>query len=172
MDVTVRLAQVADIPQIIAVERSAAQIFRQIPALSFIADSDVMGERQHQAFIAEQAEWVAENAIGEVVGFIAIRSYEIDWNIAEISVREHWQRRGIGKRLMSFVIAQAADHGVHRLTLTTFIDVPWNAPYYQRHGFSLIPSHRLTPVLQHILAQEVAAGLPAESRCAMEFILS
>lgn len=54
MDVNVRLAQVVDIPQIIAVERSAAKICRQIPTLSFIADGDVMCEQQHQTFIAGQ----------------------------------------------------------------------------------------------------------------------
>lgn len=171
MDVTIRLAIVADIPQIIAVERSAAQIYRHTPTLSFIADGDVMSEQQHRAFIAEQSEWVAENVAGEVVGFIAVRSHETDWNIAELSVSEHWQRRGIGKQLMDVVIAQAMHHGIHRLTLTTFVDVPWNARYYQRLGFNAISSDRLTPALKNILAHEAAAGISAENRCAMEFKL-
>lgn len=172
MDVTIRLAQVADIPQIIAVECSAVQIYRQIPDLSFIADGDEMSEQQHLAFIAKQSEWVAENAASAVVGFIAARVYQSNWHIAELSVAEHWQRRGIGKRLINVVKTQAAHHGIRRLTLTTFIDVPWNAPYYRCHGFIVIPPDRLTRALQHILAQEVVMGLPAENRCAMEFKLS
>lgn len=91
MDVIIRLAKLVDIPQIIAVERSAAQIYRQIPTLNFIADGDVMSDEQHKAFIAGQSEWVAENIAGEVVGFIAVRTHEFDWNIAELSVSERWK---------------------------------------------------------------------------------
>lgn len=131
-----------------------------------------MSGQQHQAFIAGQSEWVAENTTGEVVGFIAVRTHEADWNIAEISVSEHCQRRGIGKQLMSAVVAQAADHGINRLTLTTFADVPWNAPYYHRNGFSIIPYDQLTPALNSILAQKIAAGLPAKKRYAMELKLT
>lgn len=114
---------------------------------------------------------MAENAADEVVGFIAVRAHESDWNIAKLLISEHWQHRGIGKQLMSVVIAQATHHGVHRLTLTTFIDVPWNAPYYQRHGFRFISSDWLPPALNSILAQEIAAGLLAKTRCAMELKL-
>lgn len=136
MSPLVRLAQLQDIPQLIAIERSAAQLFLQQPAWRFLADGPVMSRQQHADFIQQQREWVAESASGEVAGFIAVLPQQQDWHIAELSVDAGWQRRGIGRRLIAEVAMQAKSQGAQRLTLTTFIDVPWNAPYYRRLGSS------------------------------------
>lgn len=172
MSQPVRLAQLQDIPQLIAIERSAAQLFLQQPAWRFLADGPVMSRQQHADFIQRQREWLAESASGEAAGFIAITPQQRDWHIAELSVGANWQRRGIGRRLIAEVAMQAKSQGMRRLTLTTFIDVPWNAPYYQRLGFRQIAAERLTPSLRAQLSEEVAQGFVAGSRCAMEFTLS
>lgn len=172
MSLQIRLAQPQDIAQLMAVERSAAQLFRQQPAWRFIAEGPVMSSDRHADFIQRQHEWLAESAAGEVAGFIAVVPQSQDWHIAELSVGVHWQRQGIGRRLLIEVAAQAALLGAQRLTLTTFIDVPWNAPYYRRLGFRPIAAERLSPSLRAGLAEEVAQGFAAGSRCAMEFTLS
>ncbi|MDW5500461.1 GNAT family N-acetyltransferase [Pseudomonas lundensis] len=172
MSLQIRLAQPQDIAQLIAVERSAAQLFHQQPAWRFIADGPVMSSQQHADFIQRQHEWLAESTAGEVAGFTAVVSQQQDWHIAELSVAADWQRQGLGRRLIAEMAAQARLQGVQRLTLTTFIDVPWNAPYYQRLGFCPIAAERLSASLRHQLAEELAHGFAAGSRCAMEFTLS
>lgn len=172
MSLQIRLAQPQDIAQLMAVEHSAAQLFRQQPAWRFIAEGPVMSADRHADFIQRQHEWLAESTAGEVAGFIAVVPQSQDWHIAELSVGANWQRQGIGRRLLIEVAAQAALLGAQRLTLTTFIDVPWNAPYYRRLGFMPIAAERLSPSLRAGLAEEVAQGFAAGSRCAMEFTLS
>jgi len=53
------------------------------------------------------------------------------------------------------------------MTLTTFRDVPWNAPFYRSMGFALIGPGELDPRLAGLLAKEASMGMPAERRCAM-----
>ncbi|HHK8152317.1 TPA: GNAT family N-acetyltransferase, partial [Serratia marcescens] len=92
MSLQIRLAQQRDIAHLMAVERSAAQLFRQQPAWRFIAEGEVMSPQQHAAFIAERREWLAESDNGECAGFIAVQAQGEDWHIAELSVAGAWQR--------------------------------------------------------------------------------
>ncbi len=73
MSLQIRLAQQRDIAHLMAVERSAAQLFRQQPEWRFIAEGEVMAPQQHAAFIAERREWLAESDNGECAGFIAVQ---------------------------------------------------------------------------------------------------
>lgn len=172
MSLNLRLAQQQDIPQLVAVERSAAQLFCQRVELEHLADGEVMSPQQHANFIARQREWVMVTPTEQIVGFIAVQPLPNSWHIAELSVAANWQRQGVGKRLIEEVAVQARCQGVQRLTLTTFEQVAWNAPYYQRLGFRRVSAAQLDAHLQHLLAQEAEQGFAAESRCAMEFTLS
>ncbi|WP_411752545.1 GNAT family N-acetyltransferase [Serratia sp. (in: enterobacteria)] len=172
MSLKLRLAQRDDIPQLVAVERSAAQLFRQQQELQFIAEAEVMNPQQHVDFIDQQREWVMVSPTGQIAGFIAVQSFAHSWHIAELSVAADWQRQGVGKHLIDEVARLALRLGMQRLTLTTFVQVAWNAPYYQRLGFRTIPVARLDAYLRHLLAQEAEQGFADNSRCAMEFTLS
>jgi hypothetical protein len=55
------------------------------------------------------------------------------------------------------------------VTLCTFRDVPWNAPFYQRLGFRPLASDELTPALGERMRREAEAGLPLDLRVAMRF---
>ena len=57
--------------------------------------------------------------------------------------------------------------GVPALTLTTFTDVPWNAPYYVRCGFRILADAQLTPGLRAIRDREAAHGLDRWPRVCM-----
>lgn len=75
MSLKLRLAQPQDIPQLVAVERSAAQLFRQQPELQFIAEGEVMSPRQHVDFIEQQQEWVMASPTEQIAGFIAVQPF-------------------------------------------------------------------------------------------------
>jgi hypothetical protein len=54
-------------------------------------------------------------------------------------------------------VDRARSEGHHELTLSTFAEVPWNAPFYRRHGFEVV--RRPGPLLQRIVEKEEAMGL-------------
>lgn len=53
------------------------------------------------------------------------------------------------------------------LTLTTFSDVPWNRPYYERLGFRVLDEVELSPGLRRIRREEAQRGLDRWGRVAM-----
>lgn len=57
--------------------------------------------------------------------------------------------------------------GAPALTLTTFAEVPWNAPYYRRCGFRVVGGNELTPGLRAIRAREDTHGLDRWPRVCM-----
>ena len=69
----------------------------------------------------------------------------------------------MGTALVRKVLEAAEAEGFPAVTLSTFAHVPWNAPFYARHGFRAKPSAALPPHVAERLEAERAAGLP-ESR--------
>lgn len=86
----------------------------------------------------------------------------------ELSVLPDHGRRGLGTRLVATVCSWARTQGFAVLTLATFADVPWNAPFYARLGFRILPESELTAVLLEARRQERALGLPVERRVFMQ----
>jgi len=76
------------------------------------------------------------------------------------------QRQGIGTLLMARLQQMAGDLPV---TLTTFRDVAWNAPFYAALGFEILPESALSDRLRRILLDEAAHGIPIERRVAMRW---
>lgn len=88
-------------------------------------------------------------------------------HLEELDVHPAHGRRGLGRALVETVCACARAQGREAVTLTTFRDVPWNAPFYQRLGFHCIPAAALSPELQQRVDAEAARGLPAHRRVVM-----
>src|SRR6516165_662871 len=53
-------------------------------------------------------------------------------------VAPRWQGRGCGTRLIATAEAWAQDSGFTEMTLTTFRDVGWNAPFFRNLGYESI----------------------------------
>ena len=85
----------------------------------------------------------------------------------QVSTRPAQARRGIGADLIEHVAGWARERGSAVLTLTTFVDVPWNGPYYERLGFRALPAETLGAGLAGIRAEEAAHGLDRWPRQAM-----
>lgn len=162
-----RPAEIAHLPD---VERSAAQAFLAIPALAWLAQAPVIDAGIHRQYLAQNRSLVAVQE-GDVVGFVLFDPVDDDLFIAELSVRRERQGRGIGQSLLAAAAERAALGGFAAVALTTFRDVPWNAPYYARRGFSVIGEEALTPGLKQRLAEEEAHGLARGMRCAMRLTL-
>ncbi len=76
-------------------------------------------------------------------------------------------RRGIGTSLLRRAIAWAAADSSSRLWLTTWAHVPWNAPFYARHGFVAHPEAACGPELRAILRRQREVLPDPDRRIAM-----
>lgn len=72
-------------------------------------------------------------------------------------------RKGIGTALLRKMIAIAEQEGFPAIWLSTFRDVPFNMPFYLRHGFQEVPLGEAVSVLVELFNQEVPENVnPAE----------
>lgn len=166
MSWTIRVGETADADGLPAVERSAGLRFREIPELAFLADGDDMPVERHRRYIAQGTEWVALNDSGEPVGFLAAEIVGRDLHIWELAVRADFQNRGIGRQLIANASSFSRERGLAALTLTTFANVPWNAPWYVRLGFAISTDDER---LDALVRSEIERGWPG--RCGMRKIL-
>lgn len=158
-----------DIPLLPNIERSAAQAFLSVPSLAWLAASEVLSEAAHRTFIQAQASWVAVDAQERVMGFLCARLEGDALHIHEVSVAQQAQGQGLGRGLIAQAIGAARGMGCAQVTLTTFAQVPWNAPFYQRLGFAVMSQEQLGERLLGVLEGERRHGLVG--RCAMRMIL-
>ncbi|KYO74546.1 Transposon Tn10 TetC protein [Pseudomonas aeruginosa] len=151
--------------------RSAGESFRLLPELAWIADAGVAGVDFHRRLIERGSHWLAEDADGQPVGFLAAERCADELHIAELSIAQAHQQQGLGRRLLERAVTYAHASHCRALTLTTFCDVPWNAPFYARLGFQRLTWQEAGERLRAILGHEQEIGFAADSRCAMRLVL-
>ncbi|NVJ27935.1 GNAT family N-acetyltransferase [Myxococcus sp. AM011] len=165
--VAVLLATQEDGVRFAALERASGEVFRQLDDLAWIADDDVMEEADHRPHILAGTVWVARNEDAGVVGFLTAQEVGSALHVWQMAVHPSHQRRGLGRALLRAAAAHAREAGLSTLTLTTFLDVPWNEPFYVGLGFTRFPDDALDARLREVLEHEARAGLPRERRCAL-----
>lgn len=148
------------------IERAAAAAFAAEPSLAGLDFSRTRSEADFARLIRKGHCLVAH--VGEALaGFIVAERFSRELHIWEMDVAPQFQRRGIGAGLVRAAQIDARNTGIAALTLTTFRDVAWNAPFYARLGFEEVTALDAHPRLAGELANEVDDGLPADRRCAM-----
>ncbi|MEV6966715.1 GNAT family N-acetyltransferase [Hamadaea sp. NPDC051192] len=161
----IRLATSSDLPGFSEIEVDAGRLFADVGMDEIAGDegAPVSVLAEHQA--AGHA-WVAE-VDGTVVGYLIAMPVDGCLHVEQISVRPAYGRRGIGAALLEAAAQCALAENRPAMTLTTFVEVSWNAPYYARHGYRLLGVDELTPGLQAIREREAAMGLDKWPRAAM-----
>lgn len=170
MSLDIRAALPTDARVLPLVEKDAGQIFRFEEGLEWLANQDGGTVESYLPLIQAQTVWVAE-AANEICGFLAARIEKPDLHIVEVSVCRKRQRQGVARALIERAAEEARQLRLEALTLTTFRDLPWNAPYYARLGFEKVQEASLSERLKAQLEIEAAAGLPRSRRCAMQLHL-
>jgi GNAT superfamily N-acetyltransferase len=87
----------------------------------------------------ESQLWVATSPLDRVVGFALMKLPGGEAWLDQLSVLDRWQGRGLGAALIDRTAEQARALGRNTLYLSTYLDVPWNAPFYERRGFTPVP---------------------------------
>ncbi|HEY2044221.1 MAG TPA: GNAT family N-acetyltransferase [Jatrophihabitans sp.] len=96
------------------------------------------------------------------VGYIWVEIVDGLAHIQGLSVKPKQMKRGVGGSLLEAACEWAREHDYPAITLCTFAEVPWNAPYYARRGF--VEVDELSPGLTALRAGENEIGLDAIGR--------
>jgi len=183
----IRLVREAELPLLREIERASGEIFRDI-GMAEIAEDEPLSlaelghyQRAGRAWVDTEAAAATATATatatqdttdasgteGVPVAFLLAEPVDGHLHIAQVSVHPAAAGRRLGAALIEHLAGLAVEQGAAGLTLTTYRDVPWNAPYYRRLGFTEIPEARLNPGLRAIRELERTAGLDRWPRVAM-----
>lgn len=169
LSVTIRLAEAADVPALMAIEVAAVELFRGHPAYAPFAATATTAVGYAEVIAAGRV-YVAV-VEGEVVGLVTVAELDGEGYLEEVDVHPTHGRRGIGAALVAHACGWAKARGYGSMVLVTLRDVPWNAPFYAHHGFVAVAPDTLSPGLQAILAHEAERGFPMALRAVMRRML-
>jgi GNAT superfamily N-acetyltransferase len=166
VEVHVRAARADDLLIVQDIERAAGQLFRAV-GMPEIADDPPPSVDALTAYQQAGRAWVAADPADVPVAYLIADPVDGQLHIEQLAVLPSHARRRIGGQLIEYLAHQALAAGIPALTLTTFAEVPWNAPYYRRCGFGVIDDEAFTPSLRSIQKAETAHGLNRWPRVGM-----
>lgn len=100
--------------------------------------------------------------LGTPVGFVQVLEGAGYAHLEQLSVHPAYGRLGIGRALVAAAQDEARRRSRTHLTLRTYADVPWNAPFYATCGFA--ESTPDTPFLRELVTVEERLGLTEHGR--------
>lgn len=159
MVVRVRFATPADYASIESIENAADQLLidRLTPEQWQPAPSGA--SRASEPGFVLVAE-VADAAV--VVGFVHVLELDKVAHLEQLSVSPEHGRRGYGRMLVDAAMDEARRRGYERLSLRTYAEVPWNAPFYARAGF--VEEEPTAAFHRHLVEVEERLGLTRYGR--------
>src|SRR6266567_4865567 len=161
----IRAARADELPAVQVIDRAAGLMF------CYVGMPEIAGFLWPAEMLAAHLEagqlWVIAGEDGEPAGFLIADLLDGCWHVEQVSVHPARARRGLGRALLDHAAVRALAAGYPAVTLTTFADVPWNAPYYARCGFRVIGDAEVTQGLRAVREREAAAGLDRWPRVCM-----
>lgn len=163
---TIRLAREADLPVFQEIELAAGQAFADL-GMAAVAEDDPPTLEALRGFQRAGTAWTHVGANDVPDAYLLAGIVDGCAHIEQVSVHPDSARKGIGRALVEQLAQWARQRAIGAMTLTTFTEVPWNGPYYQRCGFRYLTDAELTPGLRHLRAAETARGLDEWPRACM-----
>jgi GNAT superfamily N-acetyltransferase len=149
----IRPGQPEDLEKLPDIDRRAESLFHvsgmNLPQIPFPVD----------ALHESEAVFVAGRP---PVAFVQIDRVDGIAHVQELAVLPSHMRQGLGSALLETACDWARAAGYPAITLTTFADVSWNAPFYASRGFVALTE--LTPELAELRSWERDMGLDALGR--------
>ena len=166
MRTIVRAAREGDLSQLQDIEVDAGKVFAQI-GLASIAAADPPSLELLREHLERGTLWVAVDLEDRPVAYASASVIDGEGHLVQVSVRRSLARGGLGGALVEHVCEWAMAADLHAVTLTTFRDVEWNGPLYERYGFVPLAENEHGPELSAIRAAERVAGIDVAPRIAM-----
>ncbi|MFE7798881.1 GNAT family N-acetyltransferase [Nocardia sp. NPDC057440] len=155
-----------DLPVLQDIERAAGKPFADI-GMTAVADDDPPPLDTLREFVHAGRAWVYADDADRPIGYLILGIVDGDAHVDQVSVDPVHAGNRIGKRLIDHAVRWAKAQGLPAITLTTFTDVAWNGPYYERLGFRYLTTAQETRGLREIRAAEAANGLDRWPRACM-----
>jgi len=149
----IRRAGAEDLALLPALEAAADELFVPLGITDLPAPADA-GERARS--------WRVLVAGRPPVGFAVLERLDGAVHLEQLSVHPAHGRRGVGGALVAAALEEARAAGAERVTLCTYAGVPWNGPFYARHGFLEWPDP--PPALAALREHEQQLGLDRHGR--------
>ena len=154
----VRGGSLRELERLRQIERRAGAGFADL-GMAEIADDEPPGVEVLAEYCRADRLWVCADGADVAVGYVIVDRVDQCAHIEQVSVDPDHAGQRLGRLLIDTVADWARDEGLAAVTLTTFTEVPWNGPYYQRLGFAPLPANTLSPGLLQIRRREQAYGL-------------
>lgn len=157
-DVRTRTPLVEDLAQLAEVEAAADTLFERVMDTSTWPKPMSGQERAAMPGILL--------VVGHpVVGFAHVMEVGGHWYLDQLSVHPRAQSQGIGGALLDAAGAAVLRCGGQRVSLRTYANVPWNAPFYAKHGFLVMERSPewMAPAIQAEDRLDLRAGGPRVS---------
>ncbi|MET0546380.1 MAG: GNAT family N-acetyltransferase [Caulobacterales bacterium] len=164
--IEVRYAQAADLFGIEHINERAGGLFN---GLGLIGTPNGLPERIPAACLETalfERLLLVGQMNGRLAGFALCTTERPDLYLEQISVAPEFGRCGVGAALLGAVSAEAERRHLFGVTLSTFRHVPWNAPFYAKHGFTEIPRRGLA-LWQLDIEKAQSATMDVRQRCFM-----
>ena len=155
-----------EIPDLIAIDLAASQLFA---GTGLLPDAELLDHVPAEVFEAAMPGghvFVARDRKGAPAGFVLTSLRGDTLYLDQISVHPDHGRRGLGAALIRRVFQDGADRGLKTVTLSTFRDLPWNAPFYRTLGFRELPRRQMTDWMLEIEGRQ-AEVMDVTKRCFM-----
>lgn len=162
----IRQARLTDIPVLRDIEVRAGEPFAAA-GMDAVAEDEPLAAEVLEEFVADGRAWVWESDGAGPVGYLIAGTVDGNAHIEQVSVLPGYRGARIGRRLIDRAVRWAAERRLPAITLTTFTEVPWNGPYYQRLGFRYLDRAEETPHLRALRAAEIDHGLDRWPRACM-----
>jgi GNAT superfamily N-acetyltransferase len=164
----IRVAAADEVPLLTSIDDDACRLY-VAAGLDFRSPQDPLvvaflhTEKARWLECAQKGNVYLAARDGVVTGFAALERLDGVAHLEQLSVRLGQQRSGIGTVLLQRAIEWANGP----LTLTTYGHLPWNAPWYERHGFRRLSESEWSAGLRARMLEERAVLPAAEQRVAM-----
>lgn len=156
-----------EIPALIAIDLAAGQMFAGTGLLSQEQLNDHVPEAIFRGAIGAGHLHTVRDQRKQLAGFALTSERGGGLHLDQISVDPAHGRKGLGAALIACVVEEARRRGAKRVVLSTFRDLPWNGPFYRRHGFREVPRKKMETWMMEIEAAQAENGLDIRQRCFM-----
>jgi len=163
---SLRDANFTDLPRLQEIERHAGEVFRDVD-MNAVADDEPLSVESLRSYVERGQAWVIADQADVPVAYLLAEVVDGAGHVEQVSVIPGHARQGLGRVLLDHACEWALGNGLKAVTLTTFANVAWNAPYYERCGFRRLLADDLTPGLLRLRREEADHGLDAWPRVCM-----
>jgi GNAT superfamily N-acetyltransferase len=144
----VRIAKNSELSELPSIEKSADFLFEEAGIRNLPPAAGVEELRSSKCILV----------IGNPPkGFIRVDEVGNNAHIEQLSVGRNCMGEGLGGKLLEAGVDWAKEKGYSQITLITFKNIPWNGPFYKKHGFDELSS--ITDSLKKLREHEKEIGL-------------